>query len=386
MPSFAFQHATRIFFGPGQLGELGEQAARLSEGGGVLLVTDAGVRAAGLLDRVRAALGEQPVTVVDQVSPNPRDSECQAAAQVAREQAARVVVGLGGGSVMDTAKAAAALATNGGGVKEWEDPRRLDRAPLPCICIPTTAGTGSEVTFVAVITDDETHLKMTLLDPQLAPAVAVVDPELTLTLPRGLTAATGMDALIHAIEAYTCKAANPLTDALAIRAIELIATSLERATADGGDLQARSSMALGSTVAGMAFGNSDVGAVHCLGESVGALYDSPHGVANAVFLPQVLEFNVPADPAKHADVARALGAAGAGMGDEEAAAAGIAWVRRLMTTLDLPSFADLEGVTEADFPRLAGLAAEHVCSPDNARDIDADDYLRIVRAAYAERR
>jgi alcohol dehydrogenase len=381
-PSFLFQHRTLVDFGVGSLERLGEHAAALGAGR-VLLVCDPGVAEAGLAERAEQALAAAhlAVTSFTAVTANPRDEDCQAAAAAARGHRADVIVGLGGGSVMDTAKAAAALATNGGTVKDWEDPRRLDHAPLATVCVPTTAGTGSEVTFVAVITDDHEHYKMTLLDPRLSPDVALLDPELTLGLPAPLTAATGMDALTHAVEAYTCRAAGPLTDTLALRAVELVHEHLERVVASGGDLEARTGMLLASLLAGMAFGNSDVGAVHCMGETLGGLYDTPHGIACAVFLPDVFDFNRGASPDRHAAVARALGAPSAG-DDDDVAVAGVAEIRRLMAAVAIPRFRDLPGVSPKDFPALAQGSAAHVCSPDNARDITEADYLALFRSAY----
>jgi len=381
--TFEFNHSTRIVFGRGRAADLPEEVKALG-GSRVLLVSDPGVVAAGLAEPLLRALADGGIaaTLFSDLSPNPRDGECRAAADAALAAAADVVVGLGGGSAMDVAKSAAALVTNGGTVRDWEDPRRLERPPLPSVCLPTTAGTGSEVTFVAVITDERRHYKMTLLDRRLAPDVAIVDPVLTRTLPPALTAATGVDALTHAIEAYTCRAATPVTDVFALRAVELVSGALERAVADGDDMEAREQVLLGSTLAGIAFGNSDVGAVHCLGESVGGLYDTPHGVANAAFLAEVMAFNVPADPARHATLARALGVDTAGMDDEAAGHAAAERVRELRRRLGLPRLRDLPGVDPADFPRLAEMAAAHVCSPDNAREISAGDYLALLREAW----
>lgn len=380
---FLFQHTTVIDYGRGSVDRVGEHASSLGARR-ALLVCDEGIVAAGLAERAEATLRAAGIAVTrfSDLSPNPRDTECQRAASAALEGRAECVIGLGGGSVMDTAKAAAALVKNGGTVKDWEDPKRLREAPLPTICVPTTAGTGSEVTFVAVITDDQAHYKMTLLDPRLAPDVALLDPDLTTGLPATLTAATGMDALTHAIEAYTGRAANPISDALALQAIEGVRHYLVRAVRQGDDIDARSGMLLASLLAGMAFGNSDVGAVHCMGETLGGRYDTPHGIACAVFLPFVFEFNIEADPTRHAAVARALGVEAAGGDPEATAREGAAVIRRLMADVDLPRFQDLEGVSPADFPLLARSSAEHVCSPDNAREIGEPDYLSLFQKAY----
>ncbi len=321
--------------------------------------------------------------VFSEISSNPRDRECQEAADAAREARAEAIIGLGGGSAIDVAKAAATLATNGGRVKDWEDPARPEKDPLPMLAVPTTAGTGSEVTWVAVITDEEQHYKMTLLDTRIAPKVAVLDPELTISLPSRLTASTGMDALVHAIEAYTCKVANPISDALAVRAVSLVSESLRRAVDDGADRKARSDMLLGSLLAGIAFINADVGAVHCLGESLGGVFDTPHGLACAVFLPAVMEFNAVADPSKHAKVASALGVDTSQMTDIEASASAPAAARSLMSDIGIPSLRELQKLSADDTEKVARLSAEHVCSPDNARTIGFDDYVKLLRTTYA---
>ncbi len=383
--SFTYELRTKIIFGAGRLADLGQEARPFADRR-VLLVTDSGIVAAGIADKAAEALGRVGLesSVFADISANPRDEECCEAAAAALAFRAQAIVGLGGGSALDTAKSAAALVTNGGRVKDWEDPRRLESDPLPVVAVPTTAGTGSEVTWVAVITDQEHHYKMTLLDQRIAPDVAILDPELTLTLPPGITAATGMDALVHAIEAYTCKVANPISDALALRAITLIAGALPVAVKEGGNTAARCDMLLASLLAGLAFGNADVGAVHCMGESLGGLYDTPHGVACAVFLPYVLEFNLEADLAKHASVARALGTGRADMGEAEVARSGVEATRALMAKIGTPKLRELQALSRDDLETMARLSAEHVCSPDNARDIGYEDYLELFTKAYAE--
>ena len=381
--SFTYELGTKIVFGSGKLAELGQEA-RAFASKTVLLVTDSGIVSAGLADKAVAALTGAGLkcSVFADVSANPRDEECCEAAAVAVAVGAEALVGLGGGSALDTAKSAAALVTNGGRVKDWEDPKRLLNDPLPMVAVPTTAGTGSEVTWVAVITDQEHHYKMTLLDERIAPDVAILDPEITLTLPGAITAATGMDALVHAIEAYTCKVANPISDVLALRAIQLISASLPVAVKEGQNADARRDMLLASLLAGLAFGNADVGAVHCMGESLGGLYDTPHGVACAVFLPYVLEFNLEADLGKHASVARALGAGSGNTTDAEAALSGVAATRALMSAIGIPRLRDLQELSGDDIERMARLSADHVCSPDNARDIGYEDYLQLFTKAY----
>jgi len=382
---FQFACPTRIIFGCGRISELGREVADLAAQR-VLLVTDEGLVQTGIADRVRSILcgAGLEVEMFAAVTANPRDADCRAAADAALAAEAQAIVGLGGGSALDTAKAASALVTNGGMVKTWEDPRRLEQRPLPTVCVPTTAGTGAEVTFVAVITDEANHYKMTLLDTKIAPRVALIDPELTYSLPPQLTAATGIDALAHAIECYTCRVAQPISDALAISAVRLIASALPTATADGTNAEARTAMALGSVMAGMAFGNADVGAVHCMAESVGGLFDTPHGLAVAAFLPVVTEYNSIADPAKHADIARALGVEATGLTDLEAAQRGVEALGDLVRSLGLPRLRDLISVEPGDLVRLAHMADQHVCSPDNTRAANADDYLQLFQRAYQD--
>jgi alcohol dehydrogenase len=318
--STTFQLPTKIEMGSGVSNRLLERVQELG-GARVFVVTDPGVRGAGLVERLIAPLEAAGIAtdVWDIISPNPRDYECNNAAEQAIAFETGVVVAIGGGSPMDAAKAVAALITNGGLVQVREAPRELRENPAPLIAIPTTAGTGSEVTFYAVITDTERKFKMSLLDTRLAPRIALVDPDLTHSLPPSVTAATGMDALTHAIEAYTCRLANPVSDALALRAIGLIARNLRRAVGDGANAEAREGMMTASLIAGMAFGNADVAAVHCLAEAIGGLYDTPHGVANSVFLPFVFARNAEASPERHAEVAEALGISRAGRDDLEVA-------------------------------------------------------------------
>jgi len=381
--SFVFQHSTKVRFAPGAVKELGTEL-RMLGGHHVLVVCDEGIREIGITDKVLGVLDEADldVDVFSAISENPRDRECAEAAAAAKECGADIIVGLGGGSAMDAAKAAAVLVTNGKRVQDWDAPARLAREPMPTVCVPTTSGTGSEVTFVSVITDDDRRYKMCIQDPALSPRVAVADPELTLSLSPGLTASTGVDALTHAIEAYTCRLAEPVTDALALAAISLIASSLEAAVANGDDIEARCNMMLGSLMAGVAFVNTDVGSVHCIAETLGGWYDIPHGIANAVFLADVLEFNYPADPVRHARVAGALGVDCSGMTAEDASMHGIAEIRRLTRSVGIPVFSELARVDPLEFEDLARAAADHICTPSNARDIGYEEYLGLLERAY----
>jgi alcohol dehydrogenase len=378
-----FQLPTRIRFGFGVSALAGEETRSLG-GTRALVITDRGVRGAGLLDGVLASLAAAGVetAIFDGVSGNPRDHECMAAADLGRKFGAQVVIAVGGGSPMDTAKTAAALLTNGGTPQDWEAPALLERDPLPIIAIPTTSGTGSEVTFYAVVTDTARKFKMSLLDTRIAPRVALVDPDLTMTMPPSVTASTGMDALTHAVESYTGALANPIADALSKDAIRLVALHLADAVRDGSNREARSGMMMASLLAGMAFGNTDVAAVHCLAEAIGGRYDTPHGVANSVFLPHVFAHNAEAFPARHAEVAAALGIDTGDMPDEIAAWKASEFIANLAREVGIPAFRDVGGVDPADFPALAEASKRNVSDPSNSKAYEVADYLMLLERAW----
>ncbi|MED1875640.1 iron-containing alcohol dehydrogenase [Brevibacillus borstelensis] len=380
---FQFNLPTRIEFGNGKIKELGRCIRELG-GTKALVVTDQGIVKSGILKTVTEMLEANAVAyaVFDQVKPNPRDVDCMEAYRIAREAGVDVLIGLGGGSSMDTAKAVGTLLTHGGQISDWYGLNVLQEPITPLLCIPTTAGTGSEVTFFSVITDTETKLKMNILDTRLAPRIALLDPELTVTLPSHVTASTGMDALTHAIEAYTCNISEPITDALALYAIDQIVRYLPIAVADGTNLEARKQMLAASLIAGIAFGNSDVGGVHCMAEALGGLYDTPHGVANSMLLPFVFEYNIPADPEKHAVVAERLGAVRGDRSAEETAREGVRLLKKLAETVHIPKMKDLGNVNPDDFLYLAEAATQNVSAPSNPRPATKEDYLRLFRMAY----
>ncbi|HEV2527422.1 MAG TPA: iron-containing alcohol dehydrogenase [Thermomicrobiales bacterium] len=383
-PFGRFVVPTDIRFGPGVVTELAGAIAPY--GDRVLIVTDAGVRTTGLVDRILAPVTEAgaSITIFDGVSPNPRDNECQAAAALARDEGITVIVAIGGGSPIDAAKCAAALATNGGTARDWAVPRRLAHDPLPLIAIPTTAGTGSEVTRGAVITDEEHRTKLTVKDDRMAPRLALVDPELTHSVPPHVSAATGIDVLTHAIEAYTGRRSNAISDGLALQAMRLVGAHLVDAVHDGSNAAAREGMMMASLLAGMAFGNADVAAVHCLAEALGGRYDTPHGVANAVMLPVVMRYNAGADPQRHANVADTLGVDIREYGPEEAARLAVTAVADLVRTVGIPALRDLSGIDPLDFPALALTAAANSSTPSNAREIDVAGYETLLLEAWSD--
>uniref|UniRef100_UPI0035B54BDA iron-containing alcohol dehydrogenase n=1 Tax=Peribacillus tepidiphilus TaxID=2652445 RepID=UPI0035B54BDA len=313
---------------------------------------------------------------------NPRDTECLAGAKIFNENKVDAVVAIGGGSAMDTGKAIALLGPNGGTPTDYVEGRRAYTNIAPIICVPTTAGTGSEVTRSSVITEEATHRKITLKHASLRPLLAVLDPELTLTVPPIVTAATGVDALVHAIEGYTCRVTNPISQALGAIAMETIVSALPIAYRDGQNQKARYDMLEGSLLAGLCFGSADVAAVHCLAEALGGLYDTPHGVANAVFLPHVLRFNAVVNRSMHADLARYMKFAKDSDTDQAAVEKLIVGIEAFTKDLEIPNLKDLPGVREEDFPKIIELAVQNGSTPSNVRPITATDYLQILERAY----
>jgi alcohol dehydrogenase len=381
--SFSFQLPTRIEFGNGVSASVGAEARALG-GTRALVVTDPGVLAAGLVEPITACLESDGIgtVVFDGVAPNPRDTSVAEGAQLVAAEGCDLLVAVGGGSPMDTAKAIGTVATHGGRIQDYEGLGRLTAPITPLIAVPTTAGTGSEVTFWAVITDTERSFKMSVGSPLCAASVALVDPELTYGLPATVTAYTGVDALTHAVEGYTSLPSEPLTDSLAVSAIRLIDRALRRAYANGADAEARYEMMLASLLAGVAFGNSDIAGVHCMGEAIGGLYDTPHGIAMAIYLPAVTEFNYMAVPHKYAVVAEALGVNVCGLSQLEAAKLAAVAIRKLTDDLGIPSAEDA-GVRPEDFPRLAKAAAVNVSVESNPRVATESDFLAIFEAAQS---
>lgn len=383
MKNFSFQLPTRIEFGHGVSGCVGDEAKSLG-GTRALVVTDPGVEAAGLVEPIVARLtGAGLATVVfDEVAPNPRDASVDLGAKLAASEGCDVLVAVGGGSPMDTAKAIGVIATHGGKVQDYEGLGLVQKPITPLIAIPTTSGTGSEVTFWAVITDTTRSFKMSVGSPLCAARVALVDPDLTTGLPASVTAYTGVDALTHAVEGYTSTLSEPLTDSLAVSAIRLIARSLRQAYANGANLDARYDMSLASLLAGVAFGNSDIAGVHCMGEAIGGLYDTPHGVAMAIYLPVVAEFSCIAVPEKYAVVAEALGESVSGLSQLEAAKRASVAIRKLTDDLGIQSASQV-GVRREDFARLARAASVNVSVESNPRVAGEEDFLEMFEAAQA---
>ncbi len=375
-----FKNPTQVVFGSGSLSQLGKIIHEDLHAQTPFLVTDTGVEAAGI---PRAVITQIPgIKVFNAIEQNPRHTTVNRGGEIVRQSRPDIIIGLGGGSVLDAAKAIALLATNPGSIENYEGREKYKSPPLPVLAIPTTCGTASEVTWVSVITHTGRKFKMSIKGPHMFPAVALVDPDLLKTLPPSLVASTGMDALTHAVEAYTVKPATFMTDIFARESLFYIFGSIEAAFRDiKAHTEARESLMKGSMLAGFAFGNSDVGAVHCLAESIGALYDTPHGVANAVLLPYVMEYNLPVSAKKYGEIARFAGIDAEG--DEKAARSLIQKAKELAGTLHIPLFKDL-GIKESDFPEIAQKSFENNSNPSNPREVTFQDYMDILQRAFSD--
>ena len=380
--SFQFLLPTKVVYGPGCLKELTTELAAFG-GKRPIVVTDGGVQKAGIAKRVTDLLDAAGVAyiVYDGVEANPKDVNVEEGARIAREFGADSIIAIGGGSPIDCAKSIGVLlAHNADKIKPYEG-KTAATLPLPLlISVPTTSGTGSELTFSSVITDTANKYKMTVKSPFTAAKVAVCDPELTLSVPPMVTASTGVDALTHAIEAYTATCSEPISDAVALYAIELIYENLVQAVKNGSALSVRSGMLMGSMLAGIAFSHSDVASVHCVAESLGGVYDLPHGMCNAIFLPYVMEYNMDYCQEKYARVAKAMGLSFSSI--EEGAKAAVEAVKQLCRDVGLPTFRSL-GVGEEQFEQIAEMSARNISTDSNPRPMSKDDYMAVLHKAYA---
>ncbi len=349
----------------------------------VLVVTDKVLRAMGVTQKVTDLLAAAGIafTIYDDVKPNPTVANVNNGLAVYQAQGCKGIVSIGGGSPQDAAKAIGLLQTNGGNIVDYEGIGKSINKSVPIVAINTTAGTASEVTINYVITDEVRKIKMVMVDPNCLASVSVNDPELMLGKPAGLTAATGMDALTHALEAFITKGAFRLSDTLALEAIKLIGESLADAVADGSNLTARTKMAWASYIAGLAFSNCGLGIVHSMAHQLGSEYDLPHGVANALLLPYVASFNLSACPEKFAQIASALGKNTIGLNTADAAQLAIDALREMAKALQIPTLKDTR-FQLSDIDKLAEQAMRDVCTGGNPRTVSVDDIKQIFINAY----
>ncbi|ENM5888883.1 L-threonine dehydrogenase [Vibrio mimicus] len=334
-----------------------------------LIVTDVILNKIGVVKKVQTLLNQRSVesVVYDGTKPNPTIRNVNDGLALLKEHDCDFVISLGGGSPHDCAKGIALLATNGGTISDYEGVDRSAKSMLPLVAINTTAGTASEMTRFCIITDEERHIKMAIVDKHTTPLISVNDPELMLAKPASLTAATGMDALTHAVEAYVSIAATPITDAVAIKAIELIQANLRTAVSNGDDIHAREQMAYAQFMAGMAFNNASLGYVHAMAHQLGGFYDLPHGVCNAVLLPHVQRYNAQVCPERLRDVAKAMGVDVSAMTAEQGAAAAIEAIQQLSKDVGIPSGLRELGAQEQDIPTLADNALKDACGFTNPK-------------------
>lgn len=378
--SFEFTLPTRIVFGSGVIGNLPEEVRKLGHRK-PLIITDKGLVRAGIVEKVENVLKDAGIQygIFDEIEPNPRDTTVHRAAEAAKKENADMLIAIGGGSSMDTAKAAGIILKEGGRINDYEGLDKVSEPIVDLIAIPTTVGTGAEVTFWSVITDTERHFKMSVGSPLIAAKVALVDPDLVQKLPPAIIASTGMDALTHAIEGYTCTASEPITDACGIYAIKLIADNIRDAVYTD-SAEARANMLLGSLIAGICFGNSDIAGVHCMGEAMGGLYDMPHGVSMALMLPHVMEYNYVSCIEKFAQIAEALGENTRGLSKRDAAYKAVDAVRKMNQDLGIPTFTEA-GARAADLDELARRSAANVSVGSNPRAIDENGFREIFERA-----
>ncbi|MDL4616377.1 L-threonine dehydrogenase [Citrobacter amalonaticus] len=348
-----------------------------------LIVTDSVLTKLGMAGDIQKALQEQDIfsVIFDGTHPNPTTINVADGLKILKDNDCDSVISLGGGSPHDCAKGIALVAANGGDIRDYEGVDRSAKPQLPMIAINTTAGTASEMTRFCIITDVARHIKMAIVDKHVTPLLSVNDSSLMIGMPKSLTAATGMDALTHAIEAYVSVAATPITDACALKAVTMISDNLSIAVESGGNMHAREAMAYAQFLAGMAFNNASLGYVHAMAHQLGGFYDLPHGVCNAVLLPHVQVFNSQVAAARLRDCAAAMGVDIAGMTDAEGAKACINAIRALARQVNIPAGLRDLGVKEEDIPVLATNALKDACGLTNPIQATHDEIMAIYRAA-----
>lgn len=349
----------------------------------VSLVTDPDLMKLGVTAKVTKVLDDSSIAyeVFDHIKANPSIANVQEGVEVCKKAGADVLVAVGGGSAIDTAKAIGIIIAN----PDFADVRSLEGVAntknkcLPIIAVSTTSGTAAEVTINYVITDEEKKRKFVCVDPHDIPVVAIIDPDMTASMPKGLCAATGMDALTHAIEGYITKGAWVMTDMVHIKAIEMIANSLRASVA--GDIDAREQMAVAQYIAGMGFSNVGLGIVHSMAHPLGAVYDTPHGVANAIILPTVMEYNADATGEKYREIAKAMGVKGTeSMTQEQYRSAAVEAVKKLSTDVNIPAKLSDVGVKEEDLQFLAESAMADACTPGNPKDPTLEDIIKLYKS------
>jgi len=388
LPARVFRIPSVVIFGSGSSEQVGEECQKLGVKKG-LIVTDQVMVKIGVLDGIKKALEQSKVqfAIYDGVATEPTVDFVQEGLKAYKENGCDFLIAVGGGSPIDTAKAVAVMVTNPGSIEDYKGLGKVVQKGVPLVVIPTTAGTGSEVTVFTIITDTRTDVKMLIGSPFVMPEVAIVDPLLTLSCPRGLSAAVGIDALTHAIEAYVSVKAQPMSDIFCLSAIELISGNLRQAWANGNNVEAREKTMLGSLQAGMAFTNASVALVHGMSRPIGAYFHVPHGASNAALLGVVMEFSLIGNPTRYAHIAEAMGEDISGLTGLEAAELGAEAVKRLIQDIKVPSLREL-GVDKEKLDKLAPKMTEDAIasgSPgNNPRQATKEEIIELYKLAYAQ--
>jgi len=382
--SFSINQPTRIIFGVNKLKHLSDLATELG-GSRVFLVADPGLQQAGIINQISAVLDEAkiPYTLYDRVTPEPGLKLADQGLKLAKKMKADCVVGVGGGSALDIAKAISILLTNGGKAEDYLGLGKIKLQGVPKIMIPTTAGTGAEVTFTAVFINEKTNSKGGMNGDPLYPDAAILDPTLTLSLPAHVTAATGIDAFTHALEAFVSTQSHAISEMYALEAIDLISNNLRVAYANGGNLEARSAMLLGSLLGGKALATAGVGLVHAMAYPLGGMFNTAHGLANAVLLPYVVEYNIIGCPEKYAVIAQLMGYETEGIPLREAAQLAVEAIHQLNADVGIPSSLTALNIPTNKIPEMAKIALT-VTRPveNNPRKPTLEDVIAIYEAAF----
>jgi len=374
-----------IIYGDGVSRKIGEYSSGVGQR--ALIVTDACLDKTGLLDGLKESLRAMRITmdVYGGVTTEPVTRYVDEGLRVFKDGQCDFIISVGGGSCIDTAKGISTLATNQGKLVDFEGMNKIRKPGIPHVAVPTTAGTGSEVSPTTIITDPDRNMKMVLMSPHLVTHLALIDPLLTVQMPQSVTASSGLDALTHAIEGYISVKAHPITDALALHAIRLISQNICQAWTNGTNIEARANMMIGALEAGMAFCNSSVALVHGMARPLGVYFHIPHGMANAMLLPVVMEFTLPSNPAKYVDIANAMGEKTEGLSVEDAAYQSVKAAKGLVEFLKIPNLRRL-GISPDDFDKVAGQMSKDALTGGSAgfnpRQAVPEEVLELYRKAY----
>lgn len=368
--------------GSGSLTDAGKDISKLGFKK-ALIVTDKILAEIKLVDKLTEVLENENIEYViyDQTQPNPTVKNVRDGLELIKGNNCDFIVSFGGGSSHDCAKGIALVAANGGCIEDYEGVDRSEKPQLPLVAVNTTAGTASEMTRFCIITDEERHIKMAIVDKNTTPIMAVNDPLLMMAMPKSLTAATGMDALTHAIEAYVSTIATPITDACALKTVELVSKYLRKAVENGQDQEAREMMAYAEFLGGMAFNNASLGYVHAMAHQLGGFYNLPHGVCNAILLPHVQSYNASVVPERLKDVAKTMGVEVENLSNEEAAQKAIDAIKELSSDVGIPTGLEQLGLKEKDIEVLSVNALKDACGFTNPQQASLEEIMGIFRGA-----